>query len=1001
MKTGAASIVLVAAVAVVIIFPDFTHGTEVLDTSMTGPRRIERQSRHSGDRQGRTLDGISGVMDWEYGGWRPLQTPKGFYRRIARNLFRDDETKGINELDTGGDLEAASSSKSASFHALGLEDFLRSGPGCGDCGFQPLIFLHSRGPRNIRSTSTHTELEDAQILDSYREVLDDIRNVVKEKLRQKKLKEFLKRSKRSANNSRNTIPAETSTVNKLVENEPQEDKEIFKDGTLDQRKIDNIPVAPQETHYLSTKGILLVAKSIAEALAESTKREKTQEQQQQPKKRLGTTQVSTAKELAQNPKVEDRKTHLFSHEITLGTGKGLAESFARDLPSSPETEIEATSTSGKSNDEELVEAHFLSPKAVIGVAKGIAETLASKQPKAIATNITQRKIDEPHFLSPKSIFSLTKQVAKDLMANFPNKNNKTDRSETRTEQQAKDMTADTETHFLSLKAIQNVNKAVVKTLSKKQKQDEKTQGVGPASIKGNVEASTMEPIASLPINSEDAYFFSPAVVYDIFAGIKNVAAKTAQKETNISSFTNETKSRVRRQIWNPFRRRPAPPKLSIGGPFGFVNQNIPYEAQGSINSFSFSQNLPQSSSFQANDFPGIQPFVQSPPVTNFDKVNGPRDNHYPGGPSIGQHILPTGSDFASSSTGQFVSESVIGGPPPTRPVKRPEQVQPSTPTKTSSLPPPHVIDSLLAELHTTGQIPANLSPETALLLADILSGRKEHNSHKDVSHFSSPTAPVSSAIDVPFAEPPVPEPQIQIKPTKYHREPAPAPNFHHSLSQPLTSSPVSFGALPSPPKRSHQSIVRDKVVPATSHEVLYHHSHMPENAHVTVPHHHDGVHLNAEGFQRPHTVTRLRTRKRKKPLTSSTSTGPKLSLAEKAAEQAVEKDHTSVFPQEHVHIHHHHKRKRKRPTVEPGAKIPLSAPEAHLPDKIIHSSLDTVLPLQSSPRDIHRNPQHPTIHDPGHFKAYNQRPKLDAKIHLNTKSDSHAGSGELPWRTIW
>lgn len=106
MKARATSAMLVTAIAVdalvtIALFVSAVGVNGALDTSMTGPRRIERENRLKSDsRQGRTLNSgeLSGIMDWEYGGWRPLQTPKGFYRRIARNLFRDDEGKGPNEV---------------------------------------------------------------------------------------------------------------------------------------------------------------------------------------------------------------------------------------------------------------------------------------------------------------------------------------------------------------------------------------------------------------------------------------------------------------------------------------------------------------------------------------------------------------------------------------------------------------------------------------------------------------------------------------------------------------------------------------------------------------------------------------------------------------------------------------------------------------------------------------------------------------------------------------
>lgn len=120
----------------------------------------------------------------------------------------------------------------------------------------------------------------------------------------------------------------------------------------------------------------------------------------------------------------------------------------------------------------------------------------------------------------------------------------------------------------------------------------------------------------------------------------------------------------------------------------------------------------------------------------------------------------------------------------------------------------------------------------------------------------------------------------------------------------------------------------------------------------------------------------------------------KLSQAEHAAEHAVEKDHTSIFPQEHVHIHHHHKRKRKRPTAAPIAKIPVPAPEIHLPDP----SPDFAVAPEHSVHDIHH---HSSVHDGSHFAVHGQHSKLDAKFHLNTKSHGHPGSGESPWNAPW
>lgn len=124
----------------------------------------------------------------------------------------------------------------------------------------------------------------------------------------------------------------------------------------------------------------------------------------------------------------------------------------------------------------------------------------------------------------------------------------------------------------------------------------------------------------------------------------------------------------------------------------------------------------------------------------------------------------------------------------------------------------------------------------------------------------------------------------------------------------------------------------------------------------------------------------------------------KLSLAEQAAEQAVEKDHSSIFPQEHVHIHHHHKRKRKRPTVAPAAKIPIPAPEIHLSEKTkVLSTQEMVTPSETS---VHNHPPHSSVHDGSHFAAQHSKP--DAKVHLSdTKSHDHSPSGELAWNASW
>ena len=58
---------------------------------------------------------------------------------ILSLLHVKDITKRITPPQVG-DLEASSSNKLN--HARALEDFLKSGPECGGCGFQPMLFHH-------------------------------------------------------------------------------------------------------------------------------------------------------------------------------------------------------------------------------------------------------------------------------------------------------------------------------------------------------------------------------------------------------------------------------------------------------------------------------------------------------------------------------------------------------------------------------------------------------------------------------------------------------------------------------------------------------------------------------------------------------------------------------------------------------------------------------------------------------------------------------------------
>lgn len=629
-----------------------------------------------------------------------------------------------------------------------------------------MIYL---GPRKIRSTSLHAGFENPQTLDTHREVNIDIRDSVKKKLRKKKIGASLRRSKRSLSSTGNAIPTETAVSNymtgKLIESEPSKEQEYIKSEALDEAKGDRITPSDEEPHYLSAKSIFSLAKGIAEALT-------IRERQEQTKALRTTTEASSATEVTSGAKLENQKAHFFSPKTIFDSGKDLTEALAKELlgPNKPEN----ASTIGRKKTKSDKEDNFLNSKIAIKEAKDIHQALATERSQGQASNNTEIDPDEPHFLSPKSILSLKEQITKILVTNFPGK--------------------DTLAEKVGSQANSQIPSA--------------TDG----SSSAKVEATIEQPVEIKAMIPHDAHFPSPRLSYGILKGFGELAVKAARWEAK-SSSSNEPKSRVRRQIWNPFRRRPSPAKPSIGGPFGFVNQNVPYEAQGSINSFSFAQNLPQSSTFQNNDFQGIQSFVPTPPITNFEKVSGPLDSQYPGTPSIGQHVIPGGAEF-SSGNNQFAQEPVVSGPPPTRPVKRPEQVQPVAPSSSigSGLPPPHVIDSLLTELKTTGRIPPNLSPETALLLADILSGRKQHISDDNnrVPHFNS--SPMAPAIDVPHGPfvPEVPPPQTQVKPPTYHRDPMPAPNFHQSAQ---ASPPVTFGALPSPPKR-HQGTVRDKVCTA-------------------------------------------------------------------------------------------------------------------------------------------------------------------------------------------
>ena len=313
-------------------------------------------------------------------------------------------------------------------------------------------------------------------------------------------------------------------------------------------------------------------------------------------------------------------------------------------------------------------------------------------------------------------------------------------------------------HFLSPAGVAAVEKRILETLARVPETE-------PAAI----EAESQTPVDGAP------HFLSPGTIHGVSKG---------QSEATGEPGRPAVKSRMKRQIWNPFRRR-QPASKPPGGPFGFVNQNVPYEAQSSIDNFNFAQSIPQNS-FQGNGFQGLQAFVPPPhsPLSNFDKV-----------PAIDfQKPLPP-QEFVPPP--QFIPEPEIVPPVPTRPVKRPEQVQspkrkiphhsPAPPP-----PPPHVIDGILSQFQRTGQFPPDLSPETALLIADILSGKKQNG----------PVETIAPAIDLP---PPYVEPPKSIS----HRDPAPMPDFH---TKPLASPPVSFGSLPPPPpKSSFSGISRSKV----------------------------------------------------------------------------------------------------------------------------------------------------------------------------------------------